>query len=179
MKRISALIVFLVFSLSCFAAEDGSRFVKLSVSSRAFKEGGMIPSKFTCKGANLSPPIAWTGVPRGTKSFVLICNDPDAPNGNWIHWIVYNIPSDVRNLAGNYPKQSKQGDGTLQAKTSFGTAGYGGPCPPAGVHRYFFSIYALDTKLDLDPGTANYMEVVKAMQGHVKGFGQVMGRFKK
>lgn len=179
MKRSFILPVLLVFVLSCFAAGDSTRFVKLSVTSRAFKDNGMIPAKFSCRGADISPPLAWTGTPRGTKSFVIICNDPDAPNGNWVHWIVYNIPAGTEDLQGGYTKEMKQANGIFQAKTSFGSPGYGGPCPPSGVHRYFFSVYALDVKLGLDPGSAGYMDVVNAMQGHIKGFGQLMGRFKK
>lgn len=179
MKRIIVLTVLFVYSVFCFAAGSGSQQVKIDVSSKAFDQGGMIPKKFTCSGANISPPIRWTGVPGGTKSFALICNDPDAPSGNWIHWIVYNIPPDMRSLPGAYTKQARQKDGTMQAKNSFNMPGYGGPCPPSGTHRYFFSVYALDTVLDIDPDRANYMQIVSAMQKHILGFGQTMGKFKK
>jgi Raf kinase inhibitor-like YbhB/YbcL family protein len=152
---------------------------KLEVESPAFKEGGMIPVKYTCKGMNMSPAISWKGEPIGTKSFVIICNDPDAPVGNWIHWIVYNIPPGTNYIAGGFAKKAKRKDGIRQAKTSFGTVGYGGPCPPSGTHRYFFSIYALNIKLDLDPEKTTYMDIVKVMQAHTLGFGQTMGKFKQ
>ena len=155
-------------------ARDG-----LAVTSPAFMEGGMIPVKYTCKGTNISPALSWKGAPAGARSFVLICNDPDAPAGNWMHWIVYNIPPGISRIPAGFQKVSEMADGTMQARTSFGTTGYGGPCPPSGVHRYYFTVYALDIKLDLNPAEASYTDVVKAMQGHIIASGRLMGKFKK
>jgi Raf kinase inhibitor-like YbhB/YbcL family protein len=120
--------------------------MKIKITSSAFKDGDMIPLKYTCDGKNVSPPLQWDLVPDGTKSIALICDDPDAPSGDWTHWVVYNLPADVRLLSENIPNDETLPDGTRQGLTDFGTTGYSGPCPPWGVHRYYFKIYALDKK---------------------------------
>ncbi len=150
----------------------------ISVTSTAFKEGEMIPSKFTCDAENISPQIAWTNFPKTTESFVLIADDPDAPMGTWVHWVVYNIPTTLLELKENFPKNEKFEDGTMQGTTDFRRIGYGGPCPPSGIHRYFFKIYALDVKLNVKPGLTK-KEILKEMEGHIIAEGQLMGKYKR
>src|SRR5438552_10676499 len=113
------------------------------ISSPAFQAEGKIPSKYTCDGINISPPLEWKDPPAGTQSFALIHDDPDAPSGDWVHWVVWNIPPAKSGLPENFPKDKELKDGTRQGMTDFGKIGYGGPCPPSGSHRYFFKLYAL------------------------------------
>jgi len=149
------------------------------IESAAFKEGALIPARFSCQGENVSPPLAWTDPPAGTRSFALIVEDPDAPAGTWIHWVVYNLPAQARAMEENTPKQDELSNGGLQGTTSFGSVGYGGPCPPPGkAHRYFFRLYALDAVLNLQAG-ATKADVLAALKGHVVGEAQLMGRFKR
>lgn len=150
----------------------------LELTSEAFKESGTLPLIYTCKGDNISPPLSWSGAPEGTKSFVLIMDDPDAPLGTWIHWIVFDIPGTATGLAANVPGEMQLADGTKQGLNSFRTVGYGGPCPPAGPpHRYIFTLYAVDTLLDKVPPGANKGTVLRAMQGHIKGRTRLMATF--
>ena len=144
----------------------------LTLSSDAFKNGGDIPSRFTCDGAGTAPALSWSGAPEGTKSFVLIVDDPDAPSGTFVHWVVVDLPASTTSLAegGTLPAGARTG------KNDFGKVGYGGPCPPSGTHRYFFKLYALDTALGLNPG-ATKADLLAAMQGHVLAEGQLMGRY--
>jgi len=159
-----------------FAAKEGGIFMKLQ--STAFKDGEMIPGKYTCDGANISPPLSWNALPAGTKSLVLICDDPDAPAGTWVHWVYYDIPPETTDLPENVaPLQHPQTGGT-QGKNDFRKIGYGGPCPPGGTHRYYFKIYALDVMLVLPPG-ATKAEVLKAMEGHVVDKTALMGKYKR
>ena len=150
----------------------------ISVSSPAFQEGGMIPSKYTCDGQDISPPLKWAGVPEGAKSIALISDDPDAPMGTWVHWVMWNIPPSVHELAENVPPDPDLPDGSRQGITDFRRPGYGGPCPPSGVHRYYFKVYALDTMLDL-PSSARKADLLKAMKGHILAEGQLMGKYKR
>jgi len=144
----------------------------------AFEHGGMIPRQYTCDGKDMSPPLKWDSVPDGTKSLALICDDPDAPIGTWVHWVVFNIPPDTRELPENVPLDKVLPDGARQGITDFGNNGYGGPCPPSGTHRYFFRIYALDTELDLQPD-ATKADLVAAMKGHVLDEGELMGKYRR
>ena len=157
---------------------ERSREMTISVRSPAFQEGGMIPSKYTCDGQDLSPPLMWEGVPEATKSIALISDDPDAPMGTWVHWVMWNIPPNVRELAENVPPERELPNGSRQGITDFGRPGYGGPCPPSGTHRYYFKIYALDTMLDL-PSSTRKVDLVKAMKGHILAEGQLMGKYKR
>jgi len=157
-------------------SEERSRKMTVSVSSAAFEEGGMIPSKYTCDGADTSPPLKWADIPEGTKSIALICDDPDAPMGTWVHWVVWNIPAEARALAEGVRPDPQLPDGTRQGVSDFGRPGYGGPCPPSGTHRYYFKIYALDAMLDL-PSRATKADLVKAMKAHVLAEGQLMGKY--
>lgn len=150
--------------------------MELKVTSSAFQEGQMIPPKYTADGEDISPQIAWSNVPEGTKSIALINDDPDAPMGTWVHWVLWNIPPEVTALDEDIPAVKELADGTQQGKTDFGSIGYGGPAPPSGVHRYFFKVYALDTMLDLAAG-ATKADLEKAMKGHILAQGQLMGKY--
>jgi len=177
----SAFLVAAFFSPACNEAqlpEKEADIMEMTVESTAFGEGEFIPSKYTCDGENVSPPLSWSEPPESTRSLVLISDDPDAPMGTWVHWVVYNIPPDVRGFPERMPSSPVLPDGTLQGKTDFGTTGYGGPCPPSGIHRYFFKVYALDTVLDLKEG-ATKKQVVRAMEGHVIAQGRLMGKYKR
>lgn len=149
---------------------------KIEVRSPAFGEGEMIPVDFTCEGADMSLPIEWANVPSGTKSLAILMEDPDAPSGNWTHWLVYDLPPSLRRLPAGIPAAELMSYGGMQGRTDFGKPGYGGPCPPQGIHRYFFKVYALDKMLGLRPGVSK-QELFKAMQGHVLAEGQLTGTY--
>ena len=159
-------------------SEERSQDMAISVSSSAFQEGGTIPAKYTCDGNDVSPPLKWTGVPEATKSLALISDDPDAPMGTWVHWVMWNIPPSARELVENMPPKPELPDGSRQGISDFRRPGYGGPCPPSGVHRYYFRIYALDTVLDLSTSTRK-ADLLKAMKGHILAEGQLMGRYSR
>jgi|APIni6443716594_1056825.scaffolds.fasta_scaffold126757_2 hypothetical protein len=150
--------------------------MSFEISSPAFQNGESILSKFSCDGEDISPALAWTEPPAGTQSFALIMDDPDAPMGTWVHWIIFNIPASSRGLDEGL-QTSRLADGSLQGKTSAGTTGYHGPCPPSGTHHYFFKLYALDTTLSLS-ADADKMELLKAMDGHILANSELMGTFK-
>jgi Raf kinase inhibitor-like YbhB/YbcL family protein len=147
----------------------------MQVTSTAFKEGETIPDLHAYENKNLSPPLKWSDVPDGVKSFALIADDPDAPPGTWVHWVLFNIPRDTRELKAA-PGGKVDLPGAVQGKNDFKKLGYGGPAPPSGTHRYFFKLYALDTTLNLKEG-ATKGDVVKAMNGHIVAQGQLMGKF--
>ena len=149
----------------------------LTLTSSAFPPGGTIPKKHTCDGPDVSPALNWTDPPAGTQSWALIMDDPDAPVGTWVHWVLYDLPAAARALPENVPKQEQLPDGSRQGRNDFRRTGYGGPCPPAGpAHRYFFKLYALDVKLGLRAG-ATKADVERAMQGHILGQAELMGRY--
>jgi hypothetical protein len=150
----------------------------LKVSSPAFQEGDLIPQTYTCDGRNVSPPMAWAGAPADAKSFALICDDPDAPVGTWVHWVLFNVPAGTSELPENVAPEKTLAFGERQGRNSWGKIGYGGPCPPGGTHRYFFRVYALDTLLSLEAG-ASREQVDKAMQGHILAQGHLMGRYRR
>ncbi len=152
--------------------------VSFQLFSPAFENKTKIPSRYTCSGEDLSPELEWRDAPDGVVSFALIMDDPDAPIGTWIHWVIYNIPSDNSGLPEAFGKNRELVDGILQGKNSAGKAYYNGPCPPSGTHRYFFKLYALDTMLDLPEG-ATKPEVLKAIQGHMVGMAELMGTYSK
>jgi Raf kinase inhibitor-like YbhB/YbcL family protein len=151
---------------------------KLEVHSSAFGEGDRIPSDFTCDGADMSPPIEWAGLPAQVRSIAIIADDPDARSGDWVHWLVYDLPPSLVQLPAGIPKGEKLSVGGSQGRTDFGQTGYGGPCPPGGEHRYFFKVYALDAMLRLRPG-ATKKELLKAMQGHILAEGVLMGTYER
>ena len=151
----------------------------LSVSSSVFQEGERIPTKYTCQGQDVSPPLAWSEPPKGTQSFTLIVDDPDAPGGVFTHWVLFNIPYDSHELPEAVPAQAELPDGTLQGKNDFGRIGYGGPCPPPGrPHRYRFTLYALDQSVDLKAGVSK-KQLLGAMQGHTLAQGQFTGTYQR
>jgi Raf kinase inhibitor-like YbhB/YbcL family protein len=151
---------------------------KITIKSPAFEDGGMIPKKYTCDGEDISPPLKWTSIPEGTKSLALISDDPDAPAGVWVHWVIYDIPPDTRELPENIPPQWTLDNGAKQGKNDFGKIGYGGPCPPGGTHRYYFKIYALDAEINLEAG-ATKAELLRAMEGHILAEAQLMGKYRR
>ncbi len=147
------------------------------LTGSVFKEGELIPNKYTCEGSDLSPPLRWNNPPAGTRSFVLIVDDPDAPVGTWVHWVLYNIPIDVRGLAEGLPALETLPNDARQGLNDFKRIGYGGPCPPPGPpHRYVFTLYALDRDLNLKL-RATKTQVLDAMKGHVLGEAHLTGRF--
>lgn len=151
----------------------------MQLTSTAFAEGQPIPSKYTCDGENVSPPLAWDGVPEGTKSIALIVDDPDSPVGIWVHWVLYDLPATATELPENLPKNQYIPGGAKQGLNDFKHLGYGGPCPPSGkAHRYYLKLYALDRVLELKPG-ATKKEVESAMEKHTIAQGQLMGTYKR
>jgi len=158
--------------------KSGSKKMSIKVESPAFNYGEFIPSIYTCDGVNISPPLKWSGVPDGTKSIALICDDPDAPIGDWVHWVMYNIPPEVKELKENIPSDKILKDGSIHGLNDWKKYGYGGPCPPSGVHRYYFKIFALDVKLDLAPG-ATKKQLLDAMRGHILAQGELMGKYQR
>jgi Raf kinase inhibitor-like YbhB/YbcL family protein len=172
-----ALLIILLFS--AFARNlwsQGGHAMSFAIKTTAFSDGGPIPKKYTCDGADLSPGFTWADTPAGTQSLALIADDPDAPVGTWTHWTVWNIPPEAA-LPEGVAKVESFSDGTRQGKNDFKRIGYGGPCPPLGKpHRYFFKLYALDAKIDLKAG-ANRNELERAMKGHVLAQTELMGRY--
>jgi Raf kinase inhibitor-like YbhB/YbcL family protein len=152
----------------------------MRLSSTAFDEGGMLPPRFTCDGAGISPPLEWTDVPDGTQHFALICEDPDAPSGMFTHWLLYNLPARSRELEEGLPKDAVVSIGARQGTNSFGDVGYGGACPPPGdrEHRYFFKLYALDTDLAVQP-SASKEQLLDAMRDHVLAEAQLLAKYKR
>jgi Raf kinase inhibitor-like YbhB/YbcL family protein len=149
----------------------------MKITSSAFSNNGMIPSKYTCDGEDISPPLQWDGSPDGTKSIALICDDPDAPMGTFVHWVLYNLPPETKNLVEKVPTNKELPNGARQGTTDFRRIGYGGPCPPSGTHRYYFKIYALDMKLDLSAGASKNQ--LLAMEKHVLAQGELIGKYKR
>lgn len=148
------------------------------ISSRDFENNTYIPKEFTCEAANTAPRLLWQGAPSNTKSFVLICDDPDAPKGTWVHWVVYNIPASRTDLSYIADRSEKLADGTMQGTNSWPKVGYDGPCPPPGhgIHHYHFKLYALDTMLHLKP-RATKQEVENAMKGHILATTKLVGLY--
>lgn len=165
----------------CIPADGGESMVvqtTIQVTSSAFEEGQMIPAKYTADGEDISPPLQWQGAPDGTESIVLISDDPDAPMGTWVHWVIYNMPPETTSLPEGVPPDETLENGGFHGTTDFHRLGYGGPAPPSGTHRYYFKLYALDTMLDLPPG-ATKGEVEKAMKRHILAQGDLMGKYKR
>ena len=151
----------------------------MQLTSTAFAEGGAIPAKHTCDAKNVSPPLKWSGVPAGAKSLALIVDDPDAPVGTWVHWVLYDLPATTTELAEDMPKSQYVTGGAKQGLNDFRRLGYGGPIPPPGKpHRYYFKLYALSKTLGLTPG-ATKKDVLQAMEGHVLAEGQLMGMYQR
>jgi hypothetical protein len=158
-------------------AQEEERPMALAVSTDAFRNEGRIPKRHTADGEDLSPALLWTGGPTGTRSFAVICDDPDAPAGTWVHWVIFNIPADSTGLSEDVPRVERLRDGSVQGRNSWGRVGHNGPSPPPGKpHRYYFKVYALDAVLALD-SKAKKEDLVRAMKGHVLAEGQIMGSY--
>jgi len=162
------LTIILPLFLNCSTMKNP----EITVSSETFKNNGFIPSQYTCDGINISPQLSWTKGPEGTKTYALICDDPDAPMKVWVHWLIYNIPSTVLSIPENDPGIKD----ALYGTTDFRRTGYGGPCPPSGTHHYHFKIYALDIALPLNSG-ATKADMENAMKGHVLASGELVGLY--
>jgi Raf kinase inhibitor-like YbhB/YbcL family protein len=147
------------------------------LTSAAFQAGGTIPKRFTCDGPDVSPALSWTEPPAGTQGLCLIVDDPDAPAGTWVHWVLYNLPASTRGLPEGVEKERERADGSRQGRNDFGKIGYNGPCPPKGAaHRYFFKLYALDAKLELKPG-ATKADLERAMKDHILAHAELAGKY--
>ena len=185
---LSLLLTLIVAAFACGQKEEarqdtasdvrGDSAMVIRITSPAFDEGGMIPKKHTCDGDDVSPALNWEGVPDGAKSLALICDDPDAPMGTWVHWVLYNIPPDTTGLPEGVPSDATLDNGAKHGITDFGRHGYGGPCPPSGTHRYFFKLYALDTLLELS-GKVDRATLETAMKEHILDSGELMGRYSR
>jgi Raf kinase inhibitor-like YbhB/YbcL family protein len=163
-------------TLSTLAA-NGENAMSLTISSPSFSSGAEIPKKFTCDGADVSPQLVWTEPPAGTKSLALLVDDPDAPVGNWNHWTMWNLPVTAGGVSEGVKKEATLADGSEQGKNDFRKTGYNGPCPPPGKpHRYYFKLFALDSKPDLKPG-ASKRDLDAAMKGHILAQAEWMGRY--
>ena|SRR2546430_2777364 len=161
------------------AGATGGRRTAFMLTSTAFTNDAAIPGKHTCDGADVSPPLSWSGAPPRTAAFALIADDPDAPAGTWVHWVLYDLPETVARLPENVPKTDAPPElgGGVQGRNDSRRTGYGGPCPPPGpAHRYFFRLYALDARLGLKAG-ATKRDTEAAMQGHVLGSTELMGTY--
>lgn len=171
MKKIIILLILLVFLTAC--AQKGVQEVSnMKITSPAFNHNENIPSKYTCDGENISPPLKFSEVPKDTKILALIMDDPDAPVGTFVHWIIWNTPATTTEI--------KEGEGISypQGSNDFGKQRYGGPCPPSGTHRYFFKLYALDTELNLQPG-ATKQDLLEAMEGHIIEKAELIGKYSR
>jgi Raf kinase inhibitor-like YbhB/YbcL family protein len=160
-----------------FSVKEGYA-VELDIRSSAFGEGELIPEKYTCDGEDVSPPLSWTRPPKETKSIVLICDDPDAPMGTWVHWVLFGLSPDTLELAEGISHEREVLGGAKHGLNDFRKYGYGGPCPPGGTHRYFFKLYAVDTHINLNAG-ATKNEVLNAIKGHILAEGKLMGRYSR
>ena len=181
-KKMFLLFIFLILLCSCKNKKQQRNEIKggniMEIKSSAFLEGGIIPLKYTCDGINVSPPLNWYSIPDSTKSLSIICDDPDAPMGTWVHWVIYNLPVNITELAENIKTQRILKNGAMQGLNDFHKIGYGGPCPPSGIHRYFFKLYALNTELNLKPG-ATKSKLVKAMKGHILAEAKLIGKYSR
>ena len=188
MQKFILLFILLAFGLSSCGAtptpasvpQQGGQTMTFELTSSAFGQGEAIPVKYTCDGEDISPPLRWGDPPEGTQSFALIADDPDAPVGTWVHWVLFNLPAETRELPeqATPPAGSQGSNYVVDGKNSWKRTGYGGPCPPGGTHRYFFKLYALDTMLDLAAG-ATKEQLLQAMEGHILGQAEVMGTYSR
>lgn len=150
----------------------------MELTSSAFVEGAIIPKKYTCDDKDISPPLTWSNIPEGVKTFAIICDDPDAPMGSWVHWVIFNLPANITELAEGIPPAEELPNGALQGRNDFRTIGYGGPCPPRGTHRYFFKVYALSEELRIKSGSTK-SELITAMKGKILSEGRLMGKYSR
>lgn len=176
---------FIAFGVALAAAAAGGTAMArkeastMKLASAAFREGQTIPTKHTCDGADVSPLLTWSDAPAATKSFALICDDPDAPVGTWVHWVIYGLPATAKELPENLATTETLPNGAKQGFNDFRRIGYGGPCPPpGGPHRYFFKLYALDAELPLKP-RATKQDLLRAMEGHILAESQLIGTYRR
>lgn len=167
------LFSFLGFLVSNALSKEGMKMGELKISSPAFENNGSIPKKYTCDGTDVSPSLKIENVPPEVKSLALIVDDPDAPMGTWVHWVVWNIDPKTKEV-----KEGSVPEGSQQGMNDFKKQNYGGPCPPSGTHRYFFKLYGLDTLLNLSPRSTK-ADLEKAMKGHILSQGQIIGLYKR
>lgn len=168
------LVIVVVATIYFFYKHNSLQLVvskTMKLSSSAFQNGNQIPPQYTCDGIDINPPLTIDGVPSGAKSLALIVDDPDAPSGNWVHWLLWNIPADAKNISEHFTP-----NGTVEGTTSFGKTGWGGPCPPSGVHRYVFRLFALNAQINL-PSSANRTQLEDSMQGHVIDRTELLGTY--
>jgi hypothetical protein len=180
-KELLAVAILTGFLSGCHAEDPPTNGVtmKIQLHSTAFAEGQPIPERYAYDKEDLSPDLQWSKVPSASKSLVLICDDPDAPVGTWVHWVLYDLPPSSNGIPEDMPKAQALDNGAKQGVNDYKQIGYGGPCPPPGKpHRYFFRLYALDLKPDLKPGLTKN-DLLKAMEGHVMAEGQLMGTYQR
>ena len=171
----TAIALAITLTSAALCLEEGA--MAFELTSAAFKAGEALPKKHTCDGEDISPALSWNDPPAATKSFVLVCDDPDAPAGTWVHWVLYGLPAGARGLPEGVKPVPTLPDGSKQGTNDFRKTGWGGPCPPRGApHRYFFKLHAVDTTPDLAPG-ANKAAALKAIEGHVVGQAELVGRY--
>ncbi len=184
MRSISFIVLAVVFAAAGFPAKGqtphpASSRMSFQVTSPAFAAGQAVPRQYTCDGADQSPALQWSEAPSGTVTFALVVDDPDAPVGDWVHWVAWNIPAASHGMAENFTRQEQLPDGTRQGQNDFQEVGYNGPCPPPGkAHRYFFRVYAVDRKLDLAPG-ATRAQLESALKGHILAEAELVGTFRR
>jgi Raf kinase inhibitor-like YbhB/YbcL family protein len=162
-----------LFLSSEISGKEGDRMGTLAITCPAFKHNGFIPRQYTCDGKDVNPPLMIEGIPQGAKSLALIVDDPDAPVGVWVHWVLWNIDPKTKNI-----KENAVPPGALQGKSDFRKNIYGGPCPPSGNHRYFFKVYALDMIPTISQNSTK-IDLEKAMKGHILAEGQIIGLYKR
>ncbi len=177
------LLVLLIVPLSNTGSEYFQKIKKgkqmeLKIFSPAFTEGSLIPARYTCDGLDESPPLNWSGAPKETKTFAIIVDDPDAPGGDWVHWVIFNIPASTTGLKENASLSGNFPDGIVQGFNDFRKNYYGGPCPPSGTHRYYFKLYALDTVFSLKESTGK-KQLLEAMKGHIIAEVYLIGKYKR
>ena len=178
---ISILVLCLIVSFHISSqTKSNNKKMEIKLFSSAFKQGNFIPAKLSCEGPNISPQLHWSNAPKDVKSFAIIVDDPDAPGGDFVHWVIYNIPGNLNELHEDVTPSRNIPDEVKLGTNGFGRISYGGPCPPAGKpHRYFFKIYALDTVLHHLESGATKQELLSAMNNHILAEGHLMGKYQR
>ena len=179
--RVGIAAVALIAAAACGGGGDklATSGPTIGITSPSFSEGSAIPSRYTCDGEDLSPPLSWSGIPQGTRSLALIADDPDAPGGTWVHWVLYAVAPDVTEIEEGSAGAVSTAIGAIDGTNDFRRLGYGGPCPPpGGPHRYLFKLFALDSEPELNEG-ATKKDLVRAMEGHVLAEGRLMGTYRR
>ena len=170
--------VFSLLNICSVRSQDSFREMKIKLKSSAFKNNEMLPKKYTCDGIGISPPLLWSDIPKAAQSLAIISDDPDAPGGVWVHWVMYNIPPQTMGLNEGVLPVEEFAHAAKQGLNDFQNIGYGAPCPPSGTHRYFFKLYALDTILNLE-SKATKDQLLKAMEGHILAKAELVGKYKR